>query len=480
MYHIQQGELFSFEQVMEMSIAPKADIVLEHLPMGKIIQAIYRPMKRRRPEDLNIRAMIYSLILGKIERIPLTKDLISRLKSSLEFRIRCRFTGSDRIPSEASYSRLITKLTNCDIFRVIQEDLVKEAMEEGFLEGNVLAIDSTHIDAFDRNPSLDVKKSTSKLPTETDEPVFLDEAAEMPKEKSKPEKPKRSKRGRVPKAEEAAWRAEMEAYKASLNLFEREIAEMLPYSYEQLVTDMPQHASTGAKGDPRGVRRVKYWYGYKVNLLVDCSSQYIVAGVTCSAHVNDQRPAIVLLKYMKERLPHFKPKYVLADKGYDGESVYHQIRDIGAFPIIPLIHRNKLPEGVDKHLRPICEQGHAYVYDSYDAKRDTVKFTRPKECASCPFQADGCQKIFKFRVGEDVRRHTAPGRGSKKFTQLFKQRTAVERVFAYLKLYLGLSSSRKLKKRTFVDLDLSCLTYNLCKLAIDRLNKSIREASHAA
>lgn len=480
MYHIQQGELFSFEQVMEMSITPKADIVLEHLPMGKIIQAIHQPMKRRRPESLNMRAMIYSLILGKMEHIAFTKDLISRLKGSLEFRTRCRFTGSDRIPSEASYSRLITKLTDCGVFRMIQEDLVKQAMEEGFLEGNILAIDSTHIDAFDRNPSLDAKKSTSKSKAESDEPVFLDEAAEIPKEKSKPQKPKRSKPGRVPKAEEAAWRMKMEAYKASLNLFEREIADMLPYSYEQLVTDMPQHTSTGAKGDPRGVRRVKYGYGYKVNLLVDCPSQYIVAGVTCSAHVNDQRPAMVLLKYMKERLPHFKPKYVLGDKGYDGVPVYQQIREVGAFPIIPLIHRNKLPTGVDKHLRPICKQGHAYVYDSYDAKRDTVKFTRPKECTSCPFQADGCQKVFKFRVSEDVRRHTAPGRGSEKFTQLFKQRTAVERIFAYLKLYLGLNSSRKLKKRVFVDLDLSCLTYNLCKLAVDRLNKSIREASHIA
>ena len=49
----------------------------------------------------------------------------------------------DQIPSEASYSRLITKLEQSDIIRKIQEDLVKQAMEEGFLEGDVVAIDST-------------------------------------------------------------------------------------------------------------------------------------------------------------------------------------------------------------------------------------------------------------------------------------------------------------------------------------------------
>lgn len=480
MYHIRQEELFSFEEMMKMAPSSKADFVLEHLPIGKILHAISSYNRRGRPESLNTRAMIYSLVIGKMEHIRFTKDLVSRLKESLEFRTRCRFTGSDRVPSEAAYSRLTTKLSQCDIFRTTQEDLVNQAITEGFLEGNVLAIDSSHIESFDRNPHLDAGKSLPELPPETDEPTFLDEAASKTEEKPKPEKPKRAKRGRVPKAEEAAWRAEVEAYEASLSLFEREVADMLPATYEQLLADMPQHASVGAKGDPRGVRRrVKYWHGYKQNLLVDCQSQYIVAGVTCSAHVNDQRAAIVLLKYMKERFPNLKPNYVLADKGYDSEPVYRQIRDVGALPIIPLIHRSTLPEGVDKHFRPTCKQGHAYVYDSYDAKRDTIKFTRPKECASCPFQADACQKVFKFRIDEDVRKYTAPGRGSKKFAELFKQRVAIERVFAYLKLYMELGSSRKLKKRAFVDLDLSCLTYNLCKLALDRLNKSLLEAKKA-
>jgi len=213
----------------------------------------------------------------------------------------------------------------------------------------------------------------------------------------------------------------------------------------------------------------------QIEPFVDCKSQYIIASETSSANVNDQRMAIMLLKYLKEHFPRLAPKHVLADKGYDGEPVYRKIREIGAFPLIPLIHRVKLPEGVDEHLRPTCRQGHAYVYDSYDARRDTVKFTRPKECATCPSKADGCQKVFKFRVDEDVRRFTAPGRGSQKWAQLFKQRTAIERVFAYLKLYLELGSTRKLKKRALVDIQLSYLTYNLCKLALDRLNRTMLE-----
>ncbi|MCA1296696.1 transposase [Paenibacillus sp. alder61] len=479
MYSIRQEELFPFEDLFKMSSATKADFVLEQLPIEKILYAISppRPRRRGRPEFVNTRAMIYSLILGKMEHIVFTKDLIRRLKDSPEFAIRCRFTGSDPIPSEASYSRLITKLLECRIFRTLMEDLADQATAEEFLLGDSLALDSAGVEAFDRNPSLNREQALKEenLPTETDEPSFLEEVETIPTEKAKPQKPKRSKRGRVPKAEEAAWQAELAAYHNSLSLFEREVADMLPCSYDELLADMPQYASTGAKGDPRRSGRMKYWYGYKLNIVVDCQSQYILTGETCSAHVSDQRPAIMLLKRIKERFPNLPVRHVLADKGYDSEPVYRAIRDLGAFPLIPLIHRSKeSPEGKDKHLRPICRKGHSYLYDSYDSKRDTVKFTRPKECPTCPFQAEGCQKVFKFRVEENIRAYTAPGRGSKAFKQLFKLRTAVERVFAYLKLYLGLVSSRKLKKRAFVDMDLSCLTYNLCKLAIDRLNRSLR------
>ncbi|MBB6671368.1 transposase [Cohnella nanjingensis] len=481
MYSIQQEELFSFDELMKMSAESKYSVVLEHAPLGRILHAVSKSSHLGRPESLNTRAMIYSLLIGKMEHIRFTKDLVSRLRSSSEFRRWCRFTDSDRVPSEAAYSRLVTKLDQCGVLRDVQDIVVDQAIAEGFLSGEVLAVDSSHIEAFDRNPKLDKSKTKpgAASPTE-EESALLSETSCQPPEVAKPTKPKRAKRGRVPKAEAAAWREQVDAYEASLNLFEREVADMLPESYEALIADMPQFPSTGAKGDPRGTHRVKFWYGYKVNLLVDTASQYIVTGVTCSAHVSDQRPAIVLLKRLKARFPRLRVKHILADKGYDGEPVYKQIRAAGAFGLIPLVHRYKVPEGVDEHFRPLCRQGHPYRYDSYDAKRGTLKWTRPKECATCPLQNHGCQKVHKTKVADDARKYTAPGRGSAKFAELFKQRTAIERVFAYLKLYFEMGSSRKRKKRALVDLDLSCLTYNLCKLGLDRLNKYRRKTVQAA
>lgn len=381
MYSIQQEELFSFEELMAMADEMKYGIILEHLPMGRILHAVAKKSVRGRSERLNTRAMIYSLIIGKMEHIRFTKDIVYRLKTDAAFRKRCRFTDSDQVPSQAAYSRLVTKLKQSGVLRGVLDTIVDQAIAEGFISGEILAVDASHIEAFDRNPKLDEGKETESSVPPVPEDALLPADPCTPPKAIKPVKPKRSKRGRVPKAEEAEWRKQMDDYRASLTLFEREVADMLPASYAELIRDMPQYPSTGAKGDPRGVRRAKFWYGYKLNLLVDTASQYIVAGEICSAHVNDQRPAIVLLKRIKERFPGLRVQYVLADKGYDGEPVYQQIRELGAFPLIPLVHRSELPEGVDKHFRPLCEQGHPYRYDSYDAARGTVKFTRPKECA---------------------------------------------------------------------------------------------------
>ncbi|MDU0332527.1 MULTISPECIES: transposase [Paenibacillus] len=481
MYGIQQAELFSFEELMGMADEAKYSAILEHVPMGIILHAVSKKSTRGRSESLNTRAMMYSLIIGKLEHIRYTKDLIKRLRTSSEFRRLCRFTDSDRVPSEAAYSRLVARLAQSGVLRHVLDTVVDQAIAAGFLSGEVLAIDSSHIEAFDRNSKLDEgKTTTSSSPLVDEDPALFSADTCTPSQEAKPEKPKRSKRGRIPKAEWDEWRKQMDAYEASLGFFERGVADMLPASYEELARDMPQYPSTGAKGDPRGTHRVKFWYGYKANLLVDTASQYIVAGETCSAHVSDQRPAIMLLKRLQERFPDLQVKHVLADKGYDGEAVYRQIRKLGAFPIIPLIHRTKLPLKEDKYYRPLCEQGHPYRYDSYDPKGGNVKFTRPKECKECPLQAKGCQKVYKIRIETDVRKYTAPGRGSEKFAELFKQRTAIERVFAYLKLYFGMGTTRRLKKRAFVDLELSYLAYNVSKYALDYLNMNIRLTKQAA
>ncbi|GAE26265.1 transposase [Halalkalibacter wakoensis JCM 9140] len=52
--------------------------------------------------------MIYAFAARILEGIPTIKDLISSFKNDYMFRLDYEFLLSDAIPSEASYSRILT------------------------------------------------------------------------------------------------------------------------------------------------------------------------------------------------------------------------------------------------------------------------------------------------------------------------------------------------------------------------------------
>lgn len=122
-----------------------------------------------------------------------------------------------------------------------------------------------------------------------------------------------------------------------------------------------------------------------------------------------------------------------------------------------------------------------YRYDSFDTKYETLKYTRPKECKDCSLAHDSlCQKVYKVKISTDLRKYTAPARGSKAWKSIFKRRTAVERVNAYLKLYFQLNNVRyRTGKRVKVHFDLVTLVYNASKLAADRINAKLNQEQAA-
>lgn len=125
------------------------------------------------------------------------------------------------------------------------------------------------------------------------------------------------------------------------------------------------------------------------------------------------------------------------DAGYDFEPIYTLVHRIGHQSVIVYNRRNEpKPEGFNKHFAPTCFREHSYRYDSFNSKYETLKYTQPKECKDCPLANQGiCQKVYKVKITTDLRKYTAPARGSKAWKTIFKRRTAVERGNAYLKLY---------------------------------------------
>jgi transposase len=150
------------------------------------------------PTQLNYVAMLHSLFIRVMERIPTIKDLRKRLKNSIEFSIDCGFTGSDPIPSEASYSR---SRNYKDLLYLNKHRI---AWFIGFLEAAAIAMDATHVESRDRQPEKK-KDDTNSLPTE------------IPKKK----------RGRKSKAEQEKWLQEQLEIEADRPLFEKKIEEQL-------------------------------------------------------------------------------------------------------------------------------------------------------------------------------------------------------------------------------------------------------------
>ena len=451
---IRQGSLFDLQDIYDLEPTHRFEAVFSTIDIYPILAVVSKKALYGAPVQLNYAAMIYSLAARILERIPTMKDLIKRLKNDYMFRLDCGFLLSDAIPSEASYSRILSKLAESDVLERVQETQILQAIMEGFVADETIAIDATHIEARDQAPTKE----------------------EKPKQEPK-------KRGRKLKEEQEKWLQEQAENEATLPIFEKTIEAQLDTTLGELRSSVPMDPKWGIKKNSEG--KNVFWFGYKGHFAVGTKSQYILQSLFSSGNLNDGKAAIPLLKGIHERLSTLPISYSTLDAGYDYPAIYEQIYRIGAHSVIAYNKKNESElEGFDKQFAPTCVREHSYRYDSYDSRYETLKYTRPKECKDCPLAEDTlCQKVYKIKITTDLRRYSAPARGSKAWKTIYKQRSAVERVIAYLKEFFQLNNVRfRTGKRAKVHFDLTHLVYNGAKLACDRLaqiisNKQITKAA---
>ncbi|MBP1996279.1 transposase [Paenibacillus eucommiae] len=128
--------LFSLEDLLKMSPKNTYGYLFETLDMNPFLLAVSKKAFLGAPTRLNYTAMLQSLFIRIVVRIPTIKDLRKRLKRSVEFSTDCGFTESDRKPSHSSYTRLIQKLHHSEVFQQSQEALVQQAFLEGFIDAS--------------------------------------------------------------------------------------------------------------------------------------------------------------------------------------------------------------------------------------------------------------------------------------------------------------------------------------------------------
>src|SRR5690606_33799310 len=344
MPYIRHESLFTLQDLFTMEQKYRFEAIFNAIDIQPLLCVVSKKSRFGAPVEVHYSAMIYSLIARIISRIPTIKDLIKRLREDVLFRLDCGFMLSDSVPSEASYSRLMQKMSDSNVLEQMQQQVIAHALQEGFICDDTIAIDATHIVARDQAPAKQVK-----------------------------EKPEPKKRGRKSKEEHANWNAQKQAEEASKAIYEKDIAAQRNESYSALSEQMPLDPQWGIKKNSESNN--VFWYGYKAHLAVATSSQYILGAMLSSGNLDDVKAAIRLLKGLSYHHSHFKFRYATMDAGYDHEPIYEQVREAKAHAIIAY-NRRREPEyiGFDEHFAPSCVREQSYRYDSYDSKYEMLKY----------------------------------------------------------------------------------------------------------
>jgi transposase len=208
---IRQGSLFGLQELYDLEPTQRFEAIFGAIDIDPIFAVVTKKSRFGRPVELNYAAMIYSLVARIPERIPFIKDLVKRLRNDMIFRLDCGFLVSDSVPSEAAYSRMITIICESTVLEEVQDTLLHQAITEGFISDDTVAIDASHFEAKDQAPPKD--------------------------EKTKAE-PK--KRGRKSKEEREQYLIEKAEYEANLPLYEKKIEDQLDVPLAELRAKIPQ------------------------------------------------------------------------------------------------------------------------------------------------------------------------------------------------------------------------------------------------
>jgi Transposase DDE domain len=159
------------------------------------------------------------------------------------------------------------------------------------------------------------------------------------------------------------------------------------------------------------------FYGYKVHAAVDVATGLPLAWSIQSARESEHNFALPLIDKAQGR--GFDIKHAITDKGYDGTPLHDWCMHRGVTPIIALKDTETVRRGAAEP--PHCAHGE-WTFAGADYNRRATKWR-------CP--TGECQPGSMWLKAD--RLHPLVPRNSKRFKDLYRSRSAVEREFGRLK-----------------------------------------------
>jgi len=396
MAFIAQEELFSWEEVEDLGDLERLRLVLDVLPDEKLMRKLEEWRGHGR-DDYPVRAVWNSILAGVVFQHRSVEGLRRELRRNAQLRQLCGFEvlkGVQAVPPSPVYSRFLKLLMKYsgevqEIFETLVERLMKELPDFGRLV------------AFDGKA---IESHGNKRKEE-------DEA-------------------------EADGRRDLDA-------------------------NVGVKTYRGVNQDGTVWEKIKSWFGYKLHLVVDATYELPVAFTVTQASAAEQPQAKELFEHLHERQGALLERCEagMGDKGFDGEDLVKRLWD--EYQIKPVIDiRNCWKEADGGNTRVLSGQTNvvydyqgtvfcscprtgelrAMAYGGFEKDRETLKYRCPAahygvECqgrSQCPVAG-----ALRIPLSEDRRVFTPVARSSYVWKELYKKRTAVERVNSRLDVSFG-------------------------------------------
>ncbi|MFW6281107.1 MAG: transposase [Halanaerobium sp.] len=124
-----------------------------------------KPKSNKGPSGYNPEAILRAFLVQQIEKIPTRADLVSKIDRSPYLRYVCGFSTTGRVPSEATFSRYYSKLSETDELETLINNLLDQYIELDLLNTEIIAIEASKLEAYKRaKPRSKIDKKNNSTP----------------------------------------------------------------------------------------------------------------------------------------------------------------------------------------------------------------------------------------------------------------------------------------------------------------------------
>ncbi len=395
---IPQQKLFGWEEIEQLGDLERLRLVIEYMPDEELMQKLEKERGLGR-DDYPVRGMWNAILAGIVYQHVSIESLRRELLRNGQLRDMC---GLSKVPTSWAFTRFLGKLLSLEEeINAIFDKLVEKIAVLLPDFGANLALDGKAIETHAR-PHKKEEKKTADGRRDTD-------------------------------------------------------------------ADFGKKVYHGQREDGTFWEKVVSWFGYKLHLLVDTDYELPVAFTVTKASAAEAPQAHLLLDQVEKTHPQIltRDEHLMGDKGYDdGKLITRLWDDYDIKPVIDI--RNMWQDGEQTRVvngmtdvvydycgnvycYPEADQKRQMAYGGFEQDRETLKYRCPAEHYGIECKSnDTCSvgKAVRIPMEEDRRVFTPVARSSYKWENLYKKRTAVERVNSRLDVSFGFENHyiRGLKK----------------------------------